>query len=51
MEVILIKKALSASDNNKSKAARLLNISWQALDRRMKKLNIDPEAEGGEEDS
>lgn len=51
MEVILIRKALSASDNNKSKAARLLNISWQALDRRMKKLNIDPEAEGGEEDS
>ncbi len=36
----LIKKALGRSNNNKSKAADLLNISWQSLDRRMKKFNI-----------
>lgn len=40
MEVQLIKKVLEETDNNKSQAARLLNISWQALDRRLKKLNI-----------
>ncbi len=44
MEEVLIRKALKASHNNKSKAAKLLNISWQALDRRMKKLNIDQES-------
>ncbi len=37
----LIRKALSWSDNNKSKAASLLNITWQALDRRMKKYNME----------
>jgi DNA-binding NtrC family response regulator len=36
----LITKALESSNNNKSKAAELLNISWQSLDRRMKKFNI-----------
>lgn len=36
----LIRKALDRSDNNKSKAAELLNISWQSLDRRMKKFDI-----------
>jgi transcriptional regulator with PAS, ATPase and Fis domain len=36
----LITKALDKSKNNKSKAAELLNISWQSLDRRMKKFNI-----------
>jgi len=36
----LIKKALEQSNNNKSKAAELLNISWQSLDRRMKKFEI-----------
>jgi transcriptional regulator with PAS, ATPase and Fis domain len=36
----LIKKALEKSNNNKSKAAELLNISWQSLDRRMKKFEI-----------
>ncbi|VAW30101.1 Response regulator of zinc sigma-54-dependent two-component system [hydrothermal vent metagenome] len=37
----LIRKALSRSGNNKSKAASLLNITWQALDRRMKKYNME----------
>ena len=36
----LIKRALEQSNNNKSKAAELLNISWQSLDRRMKKFEI-----------
>lgn len=36
----LIKKALSKVNNNKSKAADLLNISWQSLDRRMKKFEL-----------
>ncbi len=36
----LIAKALERSSNNKSKAAELLNISWQSLDRRMKKFSI-----------
>ncbi len=35
----LIRKALEQAGNNKSKAADLLNITWQALDRRMKKYN------------
>ncbi len=37
----LIQKALNQSGNNKSKAAALLNITWQALDRRMKKYNME----------
>jgi DNA-binding NtrC family response regulator len=37
-----ILKAMKKTKNNKSKAARLLNISRQALDRKMKKLNINP---------
>jgi DNA-binding NtrC family response regulator len=36
----LITKALERSNNNKSKAAELLNISWQSLDRRLKKFDI-----------
>ncbi len=36
----LIQKALEKSNNNKSKAAELLNISWQSLDRRMKKFEL-----------
>jgi transcriptional regulator with PAS, ATPase and Fis domain len=36
----LISRALERSNNNKSKAADLLNISWQSLDRRMKKFDI-----------
>lgn len=36
----LITKALERTNNNKSKAAELLNISWQSLDRRMKKFAI-----------
>jgi transcriptional regulator with PAS, ATPase and Fis domain len=35
-----ILKALEKSGHNKSKAAELLNISWQSLDRRMKKHKI-----------
>ena len=37
----LIRKALEQAGNNKSKAASLLNITWQALDRRMKKYNME----------
>ncbi len=37
----LIQKALDQSGNNKSKAAALLNITWQALDRRMKKYHME----------
>lgn len=36
----LIRKALEKSNNNKSKAADLLKISWQSLDRRLKKFGI-----------
>jgi len=39
-EKILIKNALEKSNNNKSKAADLLKISWQSLDRRMKKFEL-----------
>jgi DNA-binding NtrC family response regulator len=39
-ELRLIKKALEKSNNNKSKAAELLHISWQSLDRRMKKFEL-----------
>jgi DNA-binding NtrC family response regulator len=39
-ELRLIKRALEKANNNKSKAAELLNISWQSLDRRMKKFEI-----------
>jgi len=37
----LIIKVLHATNNNKSKAAELLNITWQALDRRIKKYGIE----------
>ncbi len=37
----LIKKALLRTGNNKSKAAVLLNVTWQALDRRLKKFGLD----------
>ncbi len=37
----LIQEALNRSDNNKSKTALLLNITWQTLDRRMKKYNME----------
>jgi len=36
----LIKKALEKANYNKSKTSELLNISWQSLDRRMKKFNL-----------
>ncbi len=36
----LIQKALERAEQNKSQAAKLLNISWQSLDRRMKKHNF-----------
>ncbi len=35
-----ILKALEQAHHNKSKAAELLNITWQALDRRMEKYHI-----------
>jgi len=37
----LILKAMAQCGNNKSKAAKLLNITWQALDRRTKKYGLD----------
>ncbi len=37
----LIRIALEQADNNKSKAAALLKITWQALDRRMKKYGME----------
>lgn len=37
----LIQIALDKSGNNKSKAAEMLNITWQALDRRMKKFGME----------
>jgi len=40
VEVHLIREALKQTGNNKNKASKLLNISWNALDRRMKKYAI-----------
>ena len=40
----LILTALKRSDYNKSKAAGLLNISWQSLDRRLKKYGISDQS-------
>lgn len=37
----LILKVLEKTDNNKSQAAKLLNITWQSLDRRLIKYNIE----------
>ena len=37
----LILKALQKADNNKAKAASILNITWQSLDRRMKKFGME----------
>ena len=37
----LIMKALEKCNGNKSKAANILNITWQALDRRMKKFEME----------
>ncbi len=37
----LIQKALEKVNGNKAKAASLLNITWQALDRRIKKYGLD----------
>jgi len=40
-EKLLITKALKASDNNKAKAAIIMNITWQSLNRRMKKYGLE----------
>ena len=40
-EKMIILSALEKAGNNKSKAAALLNITWQALDRRLKKYDLD----------
>jgi DNA-binding NtrC family response regulator len=40
MEKQMIIRALKKAGNNKAKSAELLNISWQSLDRRMKKFGI-----------
>ncbi|MEI6753165.1 MAG: sigma-54 dependent transcriptional regulator [Paludibacter sp.] len=34
-------KALSKTNNNKAEAARLLNVEWNALHRRLKKFNLE----------
>ncbi len=39
-EMTLIKKALEKSKGNKSHAAKLLNISWQSLDRKTTKYGL-----------
>jgi len=36
----IIMQALDVTGNNKNKAAKLLNITWQSLDRRLKKFNL-----------
>ncbi|MEA3446238.1 MAG: helix-turn-helix domain-containing protein, partial [Bacteroidota bacterium] len=36
----LIEKALEKCDNNKSKASKILNISWNALHRKMNKFQL-----------
>lgn len=36
----LILKALEKTNNNKAQAAKLLNITWQSLDRRLTKFNL-----------
>ncbi|OQX25658.1 MAG: hypothetical protein BWK80_14405 [Desulfobacteraceae bacterium IS3] len=41
IEQYLICEALKRSDYNKTKASELLNMSWSALDRRMKKYGLD----------
>ncbi|MBS4059710.1 MAG: sigma-54-dependent Fis family transcriptional regulator [Bacteroidetes bacterium] len=41
LEKRTIEKALEKSNNNKSKAATLLNVTWQSLDRRMKKFGMN----------
>jgi len=41
IEKIIILKALKKVNNNKSKAAKLLNINWNALHRRLLKHNIN----------
>lgn len=41
VEMNCIRKALERSNNNKSRAANLLNITWQSLDRRIKKYKIE----------
>jgi transcriptional regulator with PAS, ATPase and Fis domain len=40
MEKQMIIRALKRTGNNKARAAEMLNISWQSLDRRMKKFGI-----------
>jgi len=40
IEKSVILKALKRAGNNKSKAAELLNITWQSLDRRMEKFGL-----------
>jgi len=40
VEKNLILKALERTNNNKTKTAELLNITWQSLDRRMKKYGL-----------
>ncbi len=40
IEKNVILRALEQANNNKSKAAELLNITWQALDRRLEKFGL-----------
>ena len=43
MEIRTIRKALEKANYNKNEAARLLNLDWNALYRRMQKYNIKEE--------
>lgn len=45
IERTTILKALKKAENNKAKAAELLNIKWNALHRRLQKYGIDMELE------
>jgi transcriptional regulator with PAS, ATPase and Fis domain len=40
-EKMLIQKAMEKVNGNKAKAAALLNITWQTLDRRIKKYKME----------
>ena len=45
LERSTILKALKKVNNNKAKAAELLNIKWNALHRRLQKFDIELEGE------
>jgi DNA-binding protein Fis len=40
LEIILIKKAMRRTEGNKTKAAKLLAITRQGLDKKIKRYNL-----------